>query len=271
MNILVINHRSYEFQQTIINTLEYEPDINYYCELKYLNVIEVIGSQSMSFLQGQLTNDIHQISTHQIQKNLLCNLKGQIISKLWVGKNEDSYYLICPKDLNTEILGLLSKTAPLSRVTFNPSNTKKVYGLIANQTLVLSTSKPTDYIKKPDLFWHHQCLLHNQFEIYPSTCRLFLPHHLQMEQSGWISFQKGCYRGQEIIARMHYLGKSKYQLKIFTSNSSLIVPGDVILNQNKQAIGELIDYCPINQNENLVIACIKKDYENDTLTIQGKE
>lgn len=273
MQTLTINHRTYEYNQDIQTTLEFNPQKKYFCQLNYLNVIEAEGAQASTFLQGQLTNDIHQLKPSQIQRNLLCNLKGQIISQIFVGMHDHQYYLICPKDLNKEVLGILNKIALLSKVNLNPYSDKKVFGMFENDHLTLSTEPPsTEYIEKPNLFWHYQCLLHQQFEIYPATCRLFLPHHLEMEQSGWINFKKGCYRGQEIIARMHYLGKSKYQLKTqLIDTSATLCPGNWVVDDNHQKIGELVDFCPINAHQSIIMVCIKKENINDQFDIINKQ
>lgn len=273
MNIYAIDHRSFEFEKSIENTLQYDNQQSYFCDLPFLNVIQVVGKEAQSFLQGQLTNDINLIQFGELQANLLCNLKGQIISQIWVSHTEDFFYMICPRDLNSEILGILSKIALLSKVQLIPSDSLRVKGLIdvGARMLSLTLTEPApSFIEKPSLFWQYFNIYCHQFSIYPKTCRQFLPHHLQLEQHGWINFKKGCYRGQEIIARMHYLGKSKYQIK--TSHfvtSSKISPGDSVFNQNQQKIGELVDFCPIQEQEYLVVLCIKHEELTEDFYIQG--
>jgi folate-binding protein YgfZ len=263
MNTYTIDHRSLEFEKSIENTLQYDNQQLYFCNLPFLNVIKVVGKEAQSFLQGQLTNDVNLIQFDELQANLLCNLKGQIISQIWVGHTEEFFYMICPRDLNAEILGILSKIALLSKVQLIATDSWQVKGLIdvGAATLALTLAEPPPhFIEKPNLFWQYFHLYYHQFSIYPKTCRQFLPHHLQMEQHGWINFKKGCYRGQEIIARMHYLGKSKYQIQ--TSHYVTpyhISPGNAVYNQNQQKIGELVDFCPIKDQEYLVMLCIKHE------------
>jgi folate-binding protein YgfZ len=271
MDYLNINSRNYQLESSITETLKVLKTDNYFCQLPYLEVIEVIGQQAQSFLQGQLTNDINQVTTLNLQANLLCNLKGQIISQLWVGQAQD-YFLICPKDLKIEVITLLAKTAALSKVELKSNPDCKVIGLIEKgQTqLSLSISPPaTNYIEKPNLLWHYLNVCDKQVQIYPATARLFLPHHLGLEQQGWINFQKGCYRGQEIIARMHYLGKSKYHLKTWMIKTiSTLVPGEAIYNSQQQKIGELVDYCPINDNQSIILCCVKQDFNEPNIVVK---
>ena len=54
------------------------------------------------------------------------------------------------------------------------------------------------------LTWHSLRLAQQQIDIYPESRGLFLPHRIDLHQTPYLSFNKGCYKGQEIIARMHY-------------------------------------------------------------------
>lgn len=78
-------------------------------------------------------------------------------------------------------------------------------------------------------------------KIYLQTIGLFTPHALNYQELDAISFTKGCYRGQEIVARMHYLGKLKYQLMQATVTTSITPePGSKLMNAEQHAIGEII-------------------------------
>src|SRR5262249_31631341 len=57
--------------------------------------------------------------------------------------------------------------------------------------------------------------------IYPETSGKFLPHELNLHTLNAISFDKGCYTVQEIIARMHYRGKIKNHLYYATGSGDL--------------------------------------------------
>ncbi len=49
--------------------------------------------------------------------------------------------------------------------------------------------------------------------VLPATVEEFVPQHVNLELIGGVSFKKGCYPGQEIVARMHYLGKPKQRMQ----------------------------------------------------------
>ncbi len=70
------------------------------------------------------------------------------------------------------------------------------------------------------------------------TSELFVPQMANLELLGGVSFHKGCYTGQEIVARMHYLGKLKrrmYRIHINTDKNAPPQPGDKIFTENASA------------------------------------
>ena len=60
--------------------------------------------------------------------------------------------------------------------------------------------------------WEALGLLQGQFPFHPKDSGEFTPQELQLDVNGYVSFTKGCYTGQEIVARLHYRGKPKKQL-----------------------------------------------------------
>ena len=105
------------------------------------------------------------------------------------------------------------------------------------------------------LAWHSLQLQDHLFEIYPETRGLFLPHRVDLHKTNVISFNKGCYKGQEIIARMHYRGTIKHSLQEKIEENTLFAVGqkqlDAITNQE---VGQLIDYTPINADQTLTLS-----------------
>lgn len=120
------------------------------------------------------------------------------------------------------------------------------------------------------LAWHALQLQQKRIEIYPESKGLFLPHRLGLQLSGYLSFDKGCYKGQEIIARTHYRAKLKHELKIFNIHTEeVLLAGKKIFNDNNIEIGELIDFCPINHNEYLIAVSIVFD-SPQSIFIEGQ-
>ena len=120
------------------------------------------------------------------------------------------------------------------------------------------------------LAWHALQLTHGTVEIYPSSRGLFLPHRLDLHQTGHLNFNKGCYKGQEIIARMHYRATQKHTLAFFTTDTQLTLqPGQTIFDPHESTpLGEVIDYGPIASNTWCIAASMLLNYPT-TLRFDG--
>ena len=83
--------------------------------------------------------------------------------------------------------------------------------------------------------------------IYPETAEAFVPQMINLQQLDGVSFQKGCYTGQEIVARTHYLGKLKRRMYLARVDSpALPRPGDLLFSPQSdasQSAGQLADAC----------------------------
>jgi len=79
-------------------------------------------------------------------------------------------------------------------------------------------------------------------QVMPSTRELFIPQMLNLQAVGGVSFKKGCYTGQEIVARMQYLGKLKRRLyRLSLDTSELPEPGTPLFSPTHgSAIGEVV-------------------------------
>lgn len=77
--------------------------------------------------------------------------------------------------------------------------------------------------------------------IYAETQDRFVPQWCNLDQLDGISFDKGCYTGQEIVARMHYLGSVKRRMVRATSAVPAPVPGLLLfMPDNDQSVGEIV-------------------------------
>ena len=156
--------------------------------------LQVSGKDAFAFLQGQLTCDMNDI-TEINHLGALCNNKGRVIASFEIQKSGDFFLLHLPATMINIILKTLNKYARFSDVEFKEIN------------LNLS---PLDLLAS---------IRQKSAVILPETSELYTPHELNYHLLNTISFNKGCYIGQEIIARMQYLGKLKKQLNYLQVNS----------------------------------------------------
>lgn len=134
------------------------------------------------------------------------------------------------------------------------------YILLVPANKISEVTKPfiEDNCYRGSLAWHALQLQHHRVEIYPESRGLFLPHRLDLHRYGYISFDKGCYKGQEIVARTHYRATLKHQLVYFTlSTNTELKAGLPLFNEDGTTeVGELIDYCPLGDEEYIVSASV---------------
>ena len=256
-------------------------------DLSDLVLLQVEGLNPSAFLQGQLSCDVREVTADTMRPGALCSLKGRITALMdviqWQGLG-----LLVSKALQPLIEKDLAAVARLSRVTLtvnegifivglqcsHPENspyplpkeqyqttytdTYCCYALDPDLYIFISKTKLTIPSLQDSLAWHRLLLERNHPTIYPETSGQFLPQPLGLDNSKYFSFTKGCYKGQEIIARMHYRGVNKYSLQQATVRSATpLVPGGVISStQSKQVIGEWVDVAFMGDNTYLALASV---------------
>jgi hypothetical protein len=115
------------------------------------------------------------------------------------------------------------------------------------------------------LAWHALQLQHQRVEIYPESRGMFLPHRLDMHLSGHINFEKGCYKGQEIIARMHYRSTQKHKLVSFMVDTEVEPKAGLPLysDNGEAVIGEVIDYSIVDNPRYIILGSVLINYHGE--------
>ena len=121
--------------------------------------------------------------------------------------------------------------------------------------------------------WEHQDILAGIPQVVDATAEDFVPQMLNLQSINALSFKKGCYPGQEIVARMHYLGKQKKRMYLAhiddSTEATLVPPGSAILakdtnlpkgSNNEQSVGTVVSstICPSGGLDLLVVLQIAK-------------
>ena len=111
-------------------------------------------------------------------------------------------------------------------------------------------------------------------QVMPSTRELFIPQMLNLQAVGGVSFKKGCYTGQEIVARMQYLGKLKRRLyRLQLEASELPEPGTQLFSPTHgSSIGEVVLAARTGQNIELLAVLQAEAAEDGNLhlgTLEG--
>lgn len=203
--------------------------------LKRIPKLKVSGKDAESFLQGQLSNDVNKIVDGARQLNAYCQHQGRIIALIWVQKRGDDFYLDFASDLQEVIHNRLKMFALNTKVVFSEIDTPQ--------------AAPID-----------------RAQITLATSEKFIPQdlNLDIDQVG-VSFTKGCYPGQEIVARVHYLGKPKRRLYQFKCDFKVSPMDKLTLEDSSNIVG-----IALNQVKYCFFATLKISEENKILFINKK-
>jgi len=109
--------------------------------------------------------------------------------------------------------------------------------------------------------WEKQTIRLGLGEVDRKTTEIFVPQMLNYQMTEAISFTKGCYTGQEVVARMHYKGTLKKQMyRIYVDHDLLSSGDDLYSKENKQSIGKIVNITSIVNNGSEALAVITKKH-----------
>ncbi len=247
-------------------------------------LLKLSGGDTQTFLQGQFSNDINLLEEGLIQINAYCQHQGKMIALIWVMKKSDNYYLSFPSDLADIITKRLTMFKMMSDVTIEnvsdqiiqlgviDENFEGAFKLNDQQSVALVES--TESIELGDANeWELACIVNDIPEISLATTEKFVPQLLNLDiNEVGVSFTKGCYPGQEVVARLHYLGKSKRRMRQFESKADLRVSDELIIAGSKSAKASgIILRCVKLSDKSLCLATVEVAYEDDEITLNNAE
>jgi len=179
-----------------------------------ISTITASGRDAFDFLQGQLTNDLKRLESDPEILAAWCNPKGRVIWFGTVWLTESGYGMSAPAELAANIIQRLTAFRFRARVDLgvvNEGATVDPAALIADGHALIG----------------------------PAQVEKFTPHMLNLDLLDAISFDKGCYTGQEIVARTHYKGATKRRTLRFLARNP-VAAGDKITAEGR-AVGEVLN------------------------------
>ena len=255
-----------------------------------LSLICCVGDKAKEFLQGQLSINIENIKQEHGQLCAICNYQGKVIGICFVFLYEHQYYLLTDAAAKDEMLVELNKYAMLSRVALNDVsaqvsltasiNHPDLADIVQYQCVLQSekslainiSTKPNNIMvwfhpqigfdfklnlpSQDVTAWHIYKMQAGIVSLSSVTQRKYTPHMLNLPLLNAVSFTKGCYVGQEIIARTQYLGKIKKSTALYTTSiNQNIKLNDHIYNKSGEPIGSIIDLNSYKNTTYLLIVC----------------
>jgi tRNA-modifying protein YgfZ len=117
------------------------------------------------------------------------------------------------------------------------------------------------FAERSDDYWNLLCVLNGIPTLATETTETFIPQMINLDALGGISFNKGCYTGQEIVARMHFLGKLKRRMILAAMESArLPTPGEpVFVEGSEQSVGQVVNAAYLHNTEIRLLAVLQID------------
>jgi tRNA-modifying protein YgfZ len=279
--------------QQMINT----PSLHGLQVLAHLGIISAQGQEAAAFLHGQLTNDFSKLDLHHARLAGYCSPKGRLLAS-FVGwkQSSEQVVLVCSADLLAATLKRLSMFVMRAQCKlFDESANFQVLGLAGESALRwLGESAPAQVWEKsvhleatvvrlpaagavPRFLWTaahavpapalpsmgkgawqwgevHSAVAH----VGAATSDLFVPQMLNYELVGGVDFQKGCYPGQEVVARSQYRGTTKRRCMLFACSSTVEVGQEIFHSEEPhQPAGVVVSVALIAGQETHFLAEIK--------------
>lgn len=262
--------------------------------LQRLGSIAVSGADARSFLQGQLSFDLSQLTPQRIEVASCNSSQGRVQAVLWIIERSDAIVLVLPASLVDATIARLRKYVLRAKAKIESGAEQfAVYdageqpfpdaarmhvqhegmSLIrwpgaSPRTLALApaaASTETDPMREHS--WHLDDIRAGLPQVYPQTNELFVAQMLNLDLLEGISFEKGCYTGQEIIARTHFRGSVKRRMFRFRANCAAPAPATRIVADGVHA-GDVVDAVATPEGCEL-LAVIALAHTNAALQLDG--
>ncbi len=215
-------------------------------ELDDLGVLRVRGTDAEQFLQGQLSNDVTRLAREGSLLAGFHNPQGRTIALLrLIQAGEHDILAVLPRDLAATVAQRLSRFILRSKVRITEESTAwRLRGIVRPEPpggLAFKVSgEPARWISvepvptastapapAPRNAWQLLDIAAGVPQLHPQTSELFVAQMLNLDLIDAISFSKGCYTGQEVIARAHYRGRVKRRMQRWrTIAPAALAPGD---------------------------------------------
>ena len=217
-------------------------------------IIEITGKDRISFLHALVTGNIENLQEAGAMLTAWCSPKGRVIALLRVLLANDRLLLLVPNDQKTNLLQklrlyILRAEVELRDVSLEQSPFKIISEDAPQADPSLSIFSegnehwvcgPVDSVRKNfqetkyRIVDPQNILLYDLERKIPKISSIlsetFLPQELGLETLNGLSFDKGCYPGQEIIARVRYRGKVKKTPTLVDYDSPLVPPEGTPIN-----------------------------------------
>lgn len=233
--------------------------------LTYLSAIRFNGADAGDFLHNQLSADVLALANGESTFACYCEPRGRVLALMLVSRDGDDIYVVMSAPLAASVATRLRMYVMRAKVDIEVLDNCIVSGVHAGElpprspsdVAVVAVPDSTDHLvittgettltadSAPMKAWKVAELQRGITWLCPETSGQFLPQMLGYDSLGAVNFHKGCYPGQEIVARTHYLGKVKRHPRLLCT-TALICPSPldkIQITSNERSYDAVITDC----------------------------
>ena len=275
--------------------------------LPHLAILDVTGDDAQNFLQNQVPSDIRLLNPERAQISGWCTAKGRLLTTFVIWPISGGYRLVLAADVRDSIAkrlrmyvlrlkvqiaisddgvcGLLNPadalgdlTLPVSDWQVATSNGLTAVRLDTRRCLVTASTVAMNALAAPPSTgtpedWRRTDIEQGFPLVTQATSEHYVPQMVNLDKLGGVSFKKGCYPGQEIVARTHYLGKIKRHLYRVTALQPIQAGQEVRATAlNGQSCGSLVSTAPAADGSQwLGLAVLQQDAAEGPIYVQTEQ
>ena len=241
--------------------------------IPYLSAAVFNGEEAVDFLQSQLTADIAALEPGDGTFACYCTPKGQVLGLWWVQRGTNGFRVAASAELLPAMLKRLQMFVFRTNVEFREAPELTVIGR-PGPRYAFREARSDD--ENAGNAWKAEELEHGICWLGASSSEKYIPQMLGFDEIGAVSFSKGCYPGQEIVARAKYLGQVKRKpvmLQIenapdLAAGSKLTLVhngaenGAVVVDSTVGSEGWTVVFCIAREQADAVLECVRIDGED---------
>lgn len=273
--------------------------------LDNLGMITMVGDDKKSYLHGQVTCDVVSLEKDQSMLGAHCDAKGKVWSVFRLFHHNDGYAMVQPKSAIEVELKEIKKYAVFSKVTIEESSdvvlgvagenadafistlnadsgdVRTVEGgtavkVASNRWLLALTAEAAQSLVEDSQATLTTHELWTRFDIEAALPYVaadaqneHIPQALNVQALGGISFTKGCYTGQETVARAKYRGTNKRAMYIVKGATAEALGESVIelersVGENWRSVGALLTHYQFSDNQAMGLIVLPNNLDDDT-------
>ncbi len=271
--------------------------LNGVAALPQLGVIRAQGEEAAAFLQSQLTQDMAAIAPGQARLAGLCNAKGRLLASFVACRRApDEFWLVCSRDLLAATLKKLSMFVLRAKVKLSDASEElTVHGVLGSACNSIAGSAdlegaegrkdaafaaalpPADGCARalwigpaghpppagptlPPALWDLAAVRSGVATVTAPVVEAFVPQMLNYESVDGVSFKKGCYPGQEVVARSQFRGAIKRRAHVGWVHGPAAAGQDVFApGAAAQAVGLIAQAAAADDGRTAVIAVLRSE------------